>query len=583
MSTQGKAIDTADPGLEARLDELAGRVLRLEARLASLEAPAGPHPAAVQESAEPGLEPAAREQVPATAVLGLLGRTFLVLAGAFLLRTFTETGALPRLAGVVLGLAYGAAWALAADRAGARGRALSAGFHACASALIAYPLLWETTTRFALLPPAAAAAILLALTALLLAVTGRQQLRGIRWAVVLASLGTGFALMAATSAILVFCALFLVLAGASLWAPERPGWRSFRWPAALAADAAIFSMTVLAAHPGSEAMARNLPAAGALGMALALVVVYLGSFVIRALVRPRSVQGFEVAQTLAVLPIGFGGALRVAEAAGRGIGPLGLAALALGLCCYGAAFAFIHRQSEGSFDFRFLAWLGVLLVLGSCPVLLPAPLLALAFTALGLLSAGLGRRFQRPSLLAHGAILLAAAALASGWLARARDAFLAPAEAARTGFSWTALLVLAALAAGHLAMSARRAPSGPWQLRLPGFVQGALCLLGLGAMGLLGAAAAAGPLGPGPLAALRTLALALMAVAAAALSRWLPDGGLGWLVYPLLAATGLKLLLEDVPQGGPLTLSLAFTFFGAALLAAPRLVKWGQAAPGPGP
>jgi len=198
----------------------------------------------------------------------------------------------------------------------------------------------------------------------------------------------------------------------------------------------------------------------------------------------------------------------VAEAAGRGIGPLGLAALALGLCCYGAAFAFIHRQSEGSFDFRFLAWLGVLLVLGSCPVLLPAPLLALAFTALGLLSAGLGRRFQRPSLLAHGAILLAAAALASGWLARARDAFLAPAEAARTGFSWTALLVLAALAAGHLAMSARRAPSGPWQLRLPGFVQGALCLLGLGAMGLLGAAAAAGPLGPGPLAALRTLALA---------------------------------------------------------------------------
>jgi len=84
-------------------------------------------------------------------VLGLLGRTSLVLAGAFLIRVCTEGGELPRLAGVVLGLIYAVVWALAADRAGAKGRPLDAACHAIACTVIAYPLLWEATTRFAAL------------------------------------------------------------------------------------------------------------------------------------------------------------------------------------------------------------------------------------------------------------------------------------------------------------------------------------------------------------------------------------------------------------------------------------------------
>jgi hypothetical protein len=75
------------------------------------------------------------------------------------------------------------------------------------------------------------------------------------------------------------------------------------------------------------------------------------------------------------------------------------------------------------------------------------------------------------------------------------------------------------------------------------------------------------------MAALRTAALALAAGAAAALGRWLPAGDQGWMVYPLLGVTAVKLLLQDVPQGRPLTLTLAFACFGAALLVAPRLAK----------
>jgi hypothetical protein len=560
---------------------MAELVGRLEGRVSNLEVMANlSYRTAPQDRLDPDpapVAPAAPERASLAAVLGLLGRTSLVLAGAFLIRTFTESGSLPSLAGVAMGLAYAVAWALAADRAGARGKALSSAYHAIASVLIAYPLLWETTTRFPVLAPAAAAAILLVLAGLLMTVAWRQALQGIMWVVALATLGTGFALMAATSAIPVFCALLLVLAGATLWLDGRPEWRGFRWAAALAADAAILSMTILATSPGgSPELARNLPVPAVLALAMALVAVYLASFVGRAMVHPRSVGAFEVIQTLAILPIGLGGAIRVAEAAGAGTLPLGLAALAMGLGCYGAAFTFMRKQTEGSSDFRFLTSLALLLVLASSPILLPDGWLALHFALLGLVTAILGRRYLRQSLLAHGAVFLAAAALASGLLTLIGRAFLAPGDPVPT---LPALLVLAALVAGHMLLVARRAPGpSPWGLRLPCFMMGALGLLGLAALAVLAALPLADAWASGTLAALRTAVLALAAVAAGALGRWVPYGDLGWMVHPLLGATAVKLLLQDVPQGRPLTLTLAFTCFGAALLVAPRLAKAAQPA-----
>jgi len=63
----------------------------------------------------------------------------------------------------------------------------------------------------------------------------------------------------------------------------------------------------------------------------------------------------------------------------------------------------------------------------------------------------------------------------------------------------------------------------------------------------------------------------LALVASGALGRWLPGG-----------AARRLLLLEAMPRGHPLTLSLAFSCFGAALLIAPRLAR--PAPPGdPGP
>jgi hypothetical protein len=82
-----------------------------------------------------------------------------------------------------------------------------------------------------------------------------------------------------------------------------------------------------------------------------------------------------------------------------------------------------------------------------------------------------------------------------------------------------------------------------------------------------------GQIPAGALATLRTAVLALAALALAMLGRWsrLPEAA--WLVYPVLAAGGLKLLLEDIRAGQALTLFISFALYGGALILSPRLSK----------
>jgi hypothetical protein len=75
----------------------------------------------------------------------------------------------------------------------------------------------------------------------------------------------------------------------------------------------------------------------------------------------------------------------------------------------------------------------------------------------------------------------------------------------------------------------------------------------------------------GAIATIRTAALAIAAVALGRFGRDARFRESLWLVYPLLAAGGLKLLVEDFPQSKPATLFLALALYGGALIIAPRL------------
>jgi hypothetical protein len=113
-----------------------------------------------------------------------------------------------------------------------------------------------------------------------------------------------------------------------------------------------------------------------------------------------------------------------------------------------------------------------------------------------------------------------------------------------------------------------------WFARVPRVVIDAVVLLGVAAIAVsLVVPAGVGERVPDAamLAAVRSAALAAIAILAAWASgrpRW-PEAS--WLVYPLLVIGGIKLLLVDLPQGRPATLVLSFIVYGAALILAPRL------------
>src|SRR5215212_6084 len=163
----------------AEMDLLASRVARVEEALRAVEqrmtdlegAPrleGGPPAESVAESVDESPE------VPSFDFT-LIGKSVLIVGGAYLLRALTEVGVVPQRAGVVLAFLYAMAWIAVAGRALARGRRTVALFDAATAAMIAGSLLWEATTRFHVFAPAVASALTAVATLALLAVAVRRR------------------------------------------------------------------------------------------------------------------------------------------------------------------------------------------------------------------------------------------------------------------------------------------------------------------------------------------------------------------------------------------------------------------------
>jgi hypothetical protein len=129
--------------MEARLDRLEEAIKTLEARLEKLEH----KPARVTPREEP--QPASDSAIDFT----LIGKSVLIIGGAYVIRALTELGVLAQISGIVLAFAYAIVWIGLAERASNRGRRTIALFDAGTGAVIAGSLLWEATARFHALPP----------------------------------------------------------------------------------------------------------------------------------------------------------------------------------------------------------------------------------------------------------------------------------------------------------------------------------------------------------------------------------------------------------------------------------------------
>jgi hypothetical protein len=78
---------------------------------------------------------------------------------------------------------------------------------------------------------------------------------------------------------------------------------------------------------------------------------------------------------------------------------------------------------------------------------------------------------------------------------------------------------------------------------------------------------------PGSALWMGTVALSALTIAAALLaSRWGVREA-GWVVYPLLALTGLRVVLTDLASGRTVVFVIALAAYGAAMILSPRLLR----------
>jgi hypothetical protein len=544
--------------LEASVATLTAEIADLRGRLARLE-----QPAADVDVADPLQALTELEGTTVQGWLGLVGRTLVVMGGAYLLRALTDAGVWPAPLGVGIGLLYGAPWLLLASRAGARGAHLDALCHGFATALIGYPLVWEATLRFQVLTAPQSAALLAALTSAAFVLSSARDLYSLAAIVTLGALAAGFGLAAATGHWIPYTLLAIGVGLWTLWLGYLRNWTILRWPAALVANVMIVA---------AAGRAGNTPGP-VLIVQLVMLVGYLASFGLRTLVRDRAVIPFEAVQSAGVLVTALGGAILVLSSNHASLLPVGLVTLLLAAGGYAVAFTFVARRRHArnvlyySFLALALAMVGVVLCAGQTAG-------SIAYAAMAVTGAALARRSRRQILFVHATILTMGAAMMSGLLTGATLALLAP-----RGWTVPDAPALVALATAAILVSRPlRDPIEGW----PGvasclrFLLVSLCTwtgMGVAVSALASLLAGGGSVDPALLDTVRTAVLATATVAVARAGREPGGREAGWLMYPFLALTGLKLLVVDFPNGRPSTLFIGLALYGAVLITGPRLMR----------
>jgi len=566
--------------LEAMIQELTERLRRVEDRVFSGadELPAPPEAPRQAEERDPVAPSSPGERVPATAVISFIGRSLMVLGGAFLLRWLTQSGILPQSVGSVIGMIYALLWIAMADIKAGRGQRYSAVFHGVTSVCIAYPLLVEATTKFHYLTPLLSAILLPALIILGLVVAGRRNLRILAWLVTLPAAPLAFLLAVQTDTMPPFLISLLILGFVTLWLGYLRQWHVLATVMAGAANFGLALMVLDYVMSSRRAPAEHQAALWeVLFLLFGLIALYFGSYCFRVFKRKRTITPLEIGQTLVVALIGLGGAAIVINASDHSMLPLGIVCLILSITCYTAAYGLLPRLDPNRRNFLFYTLLALAMMFMGCEILFQPTTTALVFTAIALFAGALASRISSSILFLHGAAYLIAAIVRSGLIGATAHGYAG--SSVNIG-EWTSVPVLFALIITALY---------PWIPRPQGrsidrhlmrrsvdlflFVT----VLALGGF-LVSLLAQLIPHGEDTetyrriLASIRTGTLASSATLVAWFSRRTRLSNLAWLVYTILALGAIKLLAEDLGAGSAATLFLSLGLYGGTLILAPRLL-----------
>ncbi|MGO9009429.1 MAG: hypothetical protein ACLQPN_04930 [Bryobacteraceae bacterium] len=559
--------------LAERVASMEQRLRLAEARVTPAEAPSETIEAVAEES---GVLASSQPLEQAVGLLPLVGRALLGMAGAYLLRALSESGALPDHVGIAAGIVYAGGWLMWAARVPAK-ETLAAAVYSLTAATVLVPLLWEATVSLHAISAGTAGATLFLFAVFGMTVSWHKNLLVVSTIATLAALGAGVALLLGTHDVLPLTFLFLAIAAAVEASACLDHWLNERWLTAVTADLSVLLATWLVTNDrGLPETYAAIPHLWLFGAQVALLAIYLASTIVRTLLRGFNFTLFETAQVGFAFLISVSGGLSLSRADARLAPVMATLALTCAAACYLVSFARLERKVGPGRNFYTYSTFGILLALAGSRILLSGVELAGVWSALAVAGIWAGGRFGRLTLQVHGGIYLLLALAVSGAPQQAAAFLLGSAE--WPGARLDALLfgaLTAALAYG-LAIGYRRRAGASLSSDTLRLVLAATFLglaAGIFAGGLTGLHHAIS--GPGAshayCATLRTSVIVIAAVLLAWLGPRFERLELTRLVYPAMALGGYRLLTEDLHQDRKVALFLSLLIYGATLTALPRL------------
>ncbi len=556
------------------LAELTARIEWLENRVSALEHPSEKAASVPTETATLAASQSTADTLSFAqegGVFAVLGKAMLGIAGAYLLRAVAESGSVPKLAIVILALAYAGMWLVWAARAPASARFASS-VYAGTAALILAPMLWELTVRFEVLPSSATAGILGVYVVLAYALAWKLSLTPVVWVSNVAALLTTLALLFSTHDLVPFLVALLLMSLASEVAAGRNYWLRLRPLVAVAADLATCLLLYVYSRPkGIPAGYKNVATPLLLALGCMLLLIYGGSVVFRTMRRREKINVFEIGQTVVAFLLAAFSVQSFSVSAGAMV--LGAFCLLFSAACYAAAYIYFDQLHEQRNFHVYCTWSAALFLAGSF-LCLPPLLLALFLSAAAVVATLMGVRASGLTLEFHGLVYLAAAAYASGLLDYAGRALAGTFPAAP---GWNVWIVAASTVACYA--EGCRFRTEIWSQRLLQLLSALLSvaavitflvsvLVWLVALGMTA--------GASHVAVIRTLIICMVALALAfSSSRW-ERRELVWIAYGILALVAAKLLSEDLQHGNPGFTAISLFLYAVALIFVPRLARIGR-------
>ncbi len=543
--------------LENRVEQLDARLRAIEDRLARIEqSDAAPLPRIEVPAAEPAK--AAAFAVPDTRTdIALAGRSLIGLGGAYLLRALTESGVIPHLAGLVVGLLYAAFWIYLTHRQSSRHEVHAATASSMVAALVAYPLIWEATARFETFTIEMACFLMLATSTALLAVAWRHNFATAAWISCLGSImcagGLALAAQDPTVPLIAFS-----ISGALTWHIASAKRWFVRWPALAPAWIAAVALQLMAVNRGNEPM--DFAAVALLISAFA----YLGAIAAKNLIAREDITWYDVAQAFGTITFVLSGAAWIAAQSHSLMLPV---MMAIATVAGGAYFTALRQTPEdivAPYYFGGLAIACTLFATAMAATPTKAGMIWIVFATVSIFAA---RALATSQFVVHAIVYSIAGAIATGLLGGAIGAITGmgtrPPIAIAPGVATVGIAIAAVTA-----LLVRDTTSRTWRI-------GRVVLFALASLVVIAGATLIvlriGRTDAAASSAVRSAMIAIAAVALAYVSRLPIFADASLLVYPILGIGAAKFIVDDFMSGRAATLFVSLAVYGCALLLLARM------------